>query len=162
MGHVYPYPLPECTGDSVRGVDPAVCVQHILGDVFCVDAVYGVAHILPCGDDEREGQQAHHREGVVQPEDGAVDVHVADLYQVLEATEYVQHLGGWLGSSPLAEVATAVELDNQALMDEEKKKGRSSWPSDSPRTPRSAAFVVASLNTGGSRAWGEDLFGRLC
>ncbi len=96
MRHVDAYPLPECAGDGVGGVDPAVRVEHVLWDVFGVDAVDGVAHVLPSGDDQGEGQQAHDREGVVEPEDGAVDVHVAHLDQVLQAAEDVQHLGGFL------------------------------------------------------------------
>ena len=30
VGHVYPDALPEGAGDGVRGVDPAVRVQHVL------------------------------------------------------------------------------------------------------------------------------------
>ena len=56
-----------------------------------MDTVDGVAHVLPRRHDEREGEQGHHREGVVQPEYRAVDVDVADLDQVLEAAEDVQH-----------------------------------------------------------------------
>ena len=47
VGHVYPDALPEGAGDGVRGVDPAVRVQHVLGDVLGVDTVDGVTHILP-------------------------------------------------------------------------------------------------------------------
>ena len=39
MGHINPNPLPECAGYRVGGVDPAVRVQHVLGDVFGVDTV---------------------------------------------------------------------------------------------------------------------------
>ena len=49
-------PLPEGTGDGVGGVDPAVGVQHVLGDVFCVDAVYGIANVLACGHYKGERQ----------------------------------------------------------------------------------------------------------
>lgn len=93
VSHIYAYPLPESAGDRVRGVDPAIRVEHVLWYVLGVHAVDGVAHVLPGGDDERERQQAHDREGVVQPEDGAVNVHVADLDEVLEPAEDVQHLG---------------------------------------------------------------------
>ena len=71
-----------------RYVTNTLCyLRNVLG----VDAVDGVAHVLPRRHDEREGEQAHHREGVVQPEYRAVDVDVADLDQVLEAAEDVQH-----------------------------------------------------------------------
>ena len=91
VGHVDADPLPEGAGNGVGWVDPAVGVQHVLGNVFGVDAVDGVANVLPRRHDQREGQQAHDGEGVVQPEDRAVDVHVAHLDQVLEAAEHVQH-----------------------------------------------------------------------
>ena len=31
VGHVEPNPLPECAGNCVGGVDPAVRVQNVLG-----------------------------------------------------------------------------------------------------------------------------------
>ena len=31
VGHVEPNPLPECAGDGVGGVDPAVSVEDVLG-----------------------------------------------------------------------------------------------------------------------------------
>jgi hypothetical protein len=46
---------------------------------LCVDAVDWVSHVLPRGDDEREGEEAHYGERVVQAEDGGVDVNMADL-----------------------------------------------------------------------------------
>jgi len=91
MRHINADSLPESTGDGVGGVNPAVSVEHIFGNVLGVNTVNGVAHVLPGGDDERKGQQAHHREGVMQPEDGAVNMHMADLDQVFEAAEYVYH-----------------------------------------------------------------------
>ena len=94
MRDIDPDPLPEGTGDRVCGVYPAVRVEHILRNVFGVNTVYGVAHVLSRGHDQREGKQAHHREGVVQAEDGRVDVDMADLDKVLESAEDVQHLGG--------------------------------------------------------------------
>ncbi len=77
MRHIDPDPLPKGTGNRVSGVDPTVGVQHVLGDVLGVDTVDGVAHVLSGGDDQRKGQQTHDSEGVVQPEDGAVDVNMA-------------------------------------------------------------------------------------
>ena len=49
VGHVDTDPLPEGAGDRVRGVDPAVRVQHVLRNVLSVNTVDGVAHILPVG-----------------------------------------------------------------------------------------------------------------
>jgi len=56
--HVETNPLPEGTGDGVGGVDPAVRVQHVLGNVLGVNAVDGVADILLGGHDQREGEHA--------------------------------------------------------------------------------------------------------
>ncbi len=50
--HINSYPLPEGTGNGVGGVDPTVSVEHILGDLLCVNAVDGISHILPGGDNE--------------------------------------------------------------------------------------------------------------
>ncbi len=94
--HINAYPLPEGTGNGVGGVDPAVGVEHILWYVLGVDTIDGVAHILSCGHNEGESQQAHHRESVVQPEDGGVNVDVANLDKVLEPSKDVQHLDNLL------------------------------------------------------------------
>lgn len=83
--------LLERLPDGVRGVDPAVRVQHVLGYVLCVHAVDGVAHVLPRGDDQAERGQQHHGQAVVEPEHGRVDVHVADFHQALQAPEHVKH-----------------------------------------------------------------------
>ena len=91
MGHVEANPFPEGTGDRVRRVDPAVGVQHVFRDVLGVDAVDGVADILPGRHNQAEGQQTDDGEGVVEPEDGRVDVNVADFDQGLQAAEYVDH-----------------------------------------------------------------------
>lgn len=80
-------------GDRVGAVDPAVRVQYVLGQVFAVYTVDGVAHVLSGRDDQRERDQQDHREAVVQPEDGCVDVYVRNLDQAFQAPEYVQHLG---------------------------------------------------------------------
>ena len=56
-----------------------------------MDAVNGVANILPSRDNQAECQQADNGESVVEPEYGRVDVHVADFDQGLEASEYVDH-----------------------------------------------------------------------
>ena len=94
-----PYPLPEGTGDGVCGMDPTVCVEHILRDVLSVNTVDGISHILPRCDNQGKRQKAHHSEGVMEPEDCAVNVHMADFDQVFEATEDVQHFEGQLGGT---------------------------------------------------------------
>lgn len=93
MRHLIADLLKVGTVDRVGGVDPAVGVEDVLGDILGVDAVDGVADVLSRRHNETEGQQDHHRDGVVQPEDGRVDVDVADFDQVLETAEYVQHGG---------------------------------------------------------------------
>ena len=61
----------EPVGDAEGGVDPAVGVHHVLGDVGVHDAVDGVSDVLPGGDEEAGcdeddggglGQQYQHRE----------------------------------------------------------------------------------------------------
>ena len=91
MSHVEAHPFPEGTGDCVSRVNPTVGVEDVLGNVFGVYAVNGVANILPSRDNQAEGQQADNGESVVQPEYGRIDVHVADFDQGLEASEYVDH-----------------------------------------------------------------------
>ena len=84
--------------NCIRTVDPAVRIQYVLGDILGVDAVDRVAHVLSRRHNETEGEQDHHRDAVVQPEDGRVDVDVADFDEVLETAEYVQHGGRFLAS----------------------------------------------------------------
>lgn len=96
--------------DRVRAVDPAVSVEDVLGQILAVYAVDRIADVLASGDDQRERYQQDHREAVMQTEHRAVDVDVRDLYEALQAAEYVQHLGtarshrrgdqGTLGPSP--------------------------------------------------------------
>jgi len=83
--------------DGVGRVDPAVGVEDVLGDILGVDAVDGVADVLSRRHDETERQQNHHRDAVVQPEDGRVYVDVADFDEILQTPEYVQHGGRSLG-----------------------------------------------------------------
>ena len=97
VSDIDPYPLPEGTGYGVRGMDPAVCVEHILRDVLGVNTVDGVADILSGGDNQRESQQEADGHGVVQPKNGTVDCHLADFDEALEASEHVQHFSGLLG-----------------------------------------------------------------
>jgi len=92
MSNIYTNPLPEGTGDRVRAVDPAVRVQHVLGDVLGVDTVYRIAHVLASGHDQGEGQQEGDGGGVVEPEDAGVDGDVVRLDQPLQTSEYFDHL----------------------------------------------------------------------
>ena len=55
MWHVYPHPFPMGGGEGVGGMDPAVGVEHIFGDLFGVDTHDGGADILPGGHNEGEG-----------------------------------------------------------------------------------------------------------
>ena len=72
-------------------------VSH-LGDVLCVDAVNGVAHVLLGGDNQAEGKHAGGGDAVVQPEDPAVDVAVGDVQEAPQLPEYLQHLGAKLSA----------------------------------------------------------------
>lgn len=87
------FPVSRC--DRVRAVDPAIRVQHVLGQILTVNAIDRIANVLPGSDDQRERDEKDDRETVVQPEHSCVDVHVRDLDQAFQASEYVQHFG-WL------------------------------------------------------------------
>ena len=76
-----------------------------LGDVLCVDAVDGVAHILLGGDDQTEGEHAGGGDAVVQPEHPAVDVAVRDVQEAPQLPEYLQHLESRLSCSAFLETA---------------------------------------------------------
>ena len=65
VGHIEPDALPEGTGDSVGGVYPTVGVEYLLRNVFGVDAVDGVAHVLLGRHDEGEGEHDGRRHTVV-------------------------------------------------------------------------------------------------
>jgi len=80
MSNIYTNPLPEGTGDRVRAVDPAVSVQHVLGDILGVDTVYGIAHVLSRGYNQGEGQEEGDGGGVVEPEDAGVDGDMVGLH----------------------------------------------------------------------------------
>jgi hypothetical protein len=77
--HIAPDLLAEQTLQRIGGMDPTVCVQHILGYVLGVDTVDRVAHVLARGDNQRERHQHHHRDGVVETEHGRVDMYVGDF-----------------------------------------------------------------------------------
>ena len=85
VSHLKPGLFPECAGDCVGGVDPAVGVDHVLvmslvlilcglwarahlRDVIGVDAVYGVTHVLRGRHHDGEGQHAGGGQAVVHPD----------------------------------------------------------------------------------------------
>ena len=82
------------TFDKVCMHDPAIRIENIFWNFFRMDAVNGIADILTCGDNQGESQEDHHRQTVVQAEDGRVDSNMAHLYQVFQASENVQHFTG--------------------------------------------------------------------
>lgn len=45
--------------ESICAVNPAVRVENILGNIFCVNAIDWIADVLSCGDNQREGNQHH-------------------------------------------------------------------------------------------------------
>jgi len=95
-------------------MDPAICVEHILRDVLCVDAVDGVAHILLGGDDQAEGEHAGGGDAVVQPEDPAVDVAVGDVQETPQLPEYLQHLWSRLSCLALDGLFTGLSRASRA------------------------------------------------
>lgn len=92
-GHLQAFFLPVRRGYRVGAVYPAVSVQNVLGQVFAVYTVDGVADVLASCDDQGERYQQDHSQAVMQAEDGAVDVDVRDFYETLQTAKYVQHLG---------------------------------------------------------------------
>ena len=52
-----------------------------------MDAVDGVPDVLPCGDEEGEGETGHDCDGVVEPEDAAVYLDMRELYQTLQSSQ---------------------------------------------------------------------------
>ena len=60
-----------------------------------MDAVDGVAHILPRGHQKAEGEAGHDGDGVVQPEDARVNLDVRELHEALKPPQQVQHGELW-------------------------------------------------------------------
>ena len=54
--------------DGISGMDPAVEVEHVVGDIIGMDTVDGVAHILARGNDHREGEKDHRADAPMQAE----------------------------------------------------------------------------------------------
>lgn len=46
VGHIEPDPLPEGAWNCVGGMDPAVGIKHLFRNIFGMNTVYGVAHVL--------------------------------------------------------------------------------------------------------------------
>ena len=80
-----------------------LCLYHIffnkipshLRNILGMNAVYGVAHVLPRGHQEAEGEAGHDGDGVVQPEDARVDLDVGELHEALQPPQQVQHGELW-------------------------------------------------------------------
>lgn len=68
--------LQKHTFQGISGMDPAVCIQHILRYVFCVDAVDGIADILASGHNQRERHQDHDGNGIMQTKDWRINVNI--------------------------------------------------------------------------------------
>ena len=60
-----------------------------------MDAVYGVAHVLPRRHKEAECEAGHDGDGVVKPEDAGVDLDVGELHEALQPPQQVQHGELW-------------------------------------------------------------------
>ncbi len=70
-------------------------IHSHLRNILGVNAVYGVAHVLPRGHQEAEGEAGHDGDGVVQPEDARVDLDVGELHEALQPPQQVQHGELW-------------------------------------------------------------------
>ena len=64
-------------------MDPAVGVEHVLGQILAVNAVDRIADVLARRHDQGERDQQDDRQAVVEPEYRGVDVDVRDLYEAL-------------------------------------------------------------------------------
>ena len=66
--------------------DNSICAMY-LRNILGVNTVYGVAHVLPGGDKEREGEASHHRDRVMKPEDARVDLDMGKFHQTLQSAK---------------------------------------------------------------------------
>ena len=73
---------------------PAVGVQHILGDVLGVNAVYRIPNVLPGRHDQGEGEEEGDCGAIVEPENARVYSGVVGLDKPLESSEYLEHGDG--------------------------------------------------------------------
>lgn len=137
----------------VGGMDPTICIENVFWYILGVDTIDGVSHILPRGHDETEGDQDDDGDGVMQTEDRGVDVDVADFYQVLQATEYVQHLKATAtvvrrsasgGAEPETNISTPPPP--HAARDQQSNGSNDGLPAgtcDTPSTPTLSTAVSA-------------------
>ena len=49
VSHIDSNPLPESTRDCVSGMDPTISVEHIAGDIFGMNTINWIPHILSRG-----------------------------------------------------------------------------------------------------------------
>ena len=67
-------------------------VDNYLWNIFGVNAVYWIAHVLLCRYNEREGKHAGGSDTVVKSEDPAVNMNVGNMEQTSQLTKYLQHV----------------------------------------------------------------------
>lgn len=77
-------------GDGERGVDPAVGVHHVEGDLVH-DAVNGIPDVLARGHQQGEGHQDDDGGLVVQSEDIVVDAYRVEFEKPLDGAKHVKH-----------------------------------------------------------------------
>ena len=68
MCYVKPYTFPERTGNGIRRMDPTERVQYVLRNVFGMNAVDGITHILFGRNYEGECEHASGGHTVVKTE----------------------------------------------------------------------------------------------
>lgn len=130
----------------VGGVDPTISIEYVFRYILGVDTVNGVSDILPGGDDETEGDEDDHGDGVMQPEDRGVNVDVADFDQVLQATEYVQHLKATVvGRSASGEAEPEANISTppprHTVRNQQSNNGPSVGGCNTPFTPAESNFT---------------------
>ena len=91
MWDVDPDPFPVGRAERVGGMDPAVCIEDVLGDVPGVNTHDGRPDVLSSRHYEGEGQQGHHSHPVVKPKHRTVRVVSAHLDQAFQSKEQMQH-----------------------------------------------------------------------
>ena len=76
MCHIKAYAFPERTGDGIRRMDPTERIEYVLWNVFGVDAVDGITHILFGRNYEGECEHAGRRHTIVKTKHPRVYMHV--------------------------------------------------------------------------------------
>ena len=67
------------------------CVDNYLRNIFGVNAVYWIAHILFGGYNERKGEHAGGGDAVVESEDPAINMNMRDVQESTQFSKYLQH-----------------------------------------------------------------------